>query len=58
MTTSKKISAAAVGGAVGVVTVWAFNAVTGIVVPAEVAAAWGTLMTFIASVAIPDAIEE
>lgn len=57
-TTVKKLSAAAVGAPLGVVVVWGFAAVSGIAVPAEVAAALGAVLTFGVSVAIPDHMEE
>jgi hypothetical protein len=57
-TTTKKFSAAAVGGAAAIIMVWAFNAATGIDVPAEVGAAVGVILTFITSILIPDDMEE
>ena len=55
--TSKKLSAAAIGGPLGVVVVWGIAAISGMVVPAEVGAAFGAVLTFVASVLIPDNIE-
>ncbi len=58
MNTGKKLSAAAIGTPLGIVAVWGFSAATGVTVPAEVGVALGAVLTFIASVVIPDAIEE
>ena len=40
---TSRATAATVGLAVGVITVWVFTTVTGVVPPAEVSTAWGTL---------------
>jgi hypothetical protein len=56
--TSKKLSAAAIGGPLGVVVVWGIAAFSGLVIPAEIGAAFGAVLTFIASVAIPDDLED
>lgn len=56
--TSKKLSAAAIGGPLGVVVVWAVSAFSGLVIPAEIGAAFGAVLTFVASVLIPDEIED
>ena len=50
----KKLSAAAIGIPFAIVTAWGFEAATGLKVPAEVAAAFGAVCTFVASVLIPD----
>jgi hypothetical protein len=50
----KKLSAAAIGVPLAVLIAWGFETVSGIKVPAEVAAAFGAVCTFVASVAIPD----
>lgn len=59
---TKKLSAGAVGGAVGVVLCYGFGFVPAIAnaggIPAEVGAAVGAIMTFVASVLIPDEVEE
>jgi hypothetical protein len=57
-TTGKKLSAAAIGAPLGVVAVWGFSAATSVAVPAEVAVSLGAVLTFVASVIIPDTIEE
>lgn len=54
----KKLHAAAIGVPFAVCAVWGFAAATGMVVPGEVAAAFGAVCTFIASVLIPDDKEE
>lgn len=56
--TTKKLSAAAIGGPLGVVVVWGISVTTGLVIPAEIGAAFGAVLTFMASVAIPDDIED
>lgn len=56
--TGKKLSAAAIGTPLGIVIVWGFAVATGLVVPAEVGVALGAVFTFIASVVIPDEVEE
>jgi hypothetical protein len=55
---AKKLSAAAIGVPLAVVVAWAFEASSAVKVPAEVAAAFGALCTFIASVCIPDSKED
>lgn len=50
----RKLSAAGIGVPLGVVTIWAFELVSGITAPGEVAAAWGAMLVWIASVLIPD----
>ncbi|HEU4344756.1 MAG TPA: hypothetical protein VFU31_24640 [Candidatus Binatia bacterium] len=54
---NKKLSAGAIGVPLAVVIAWAFQAFSGVVVPAEVAAAFGAVCTFTASVLIPDSKE-
>lgn len=54
----KKLSAAGIGVPLGIVTVWVFELVAGITAPGEVAAAWGAVLTWVASVLIPDHKEE
>ena len=54
----KKLSAAAIGVPLAVVLVWAFETYMKTPVPSEVAAAFGGVLTFLASVLIPDGVEE
>ena len=56
--TAKKLSAASIGTPLGIVIVWGFSAATAVEVPAEVGVAVGGVLTFFASVLIPDPIEE
>lgn len=56
--TAKKLSAASIGTPLGIVIVWGFATATGLQVPAEVGVAVGAVLTFVASVLIPDDIEE
>jgi len=56
--TRKKISAAATGGAFSIILVWAVEQFSGVTIPAEVASAIGTICMLIASLLIPDEIEE
>jgi hypothetical protein len=56
--TTKKISAALLGGSVSIIAVWAVGEFSGIDIPAEVASAFSTLCSLIASWLIPDEIEE
>lgn len=57
-TAVKKLSAAAIGGPLGVVVVWGIGAFATVEVPPEVGAAIGAVLTFIASLLIPDEIED
>lgn len=50
----KKLSAGAIGVPLAIVLAWGFEAATGVQVPTEVAAAFGAVCTFVASVLIPD----
>lgn len=52
--TVKKLSAAGIGIPVAAVAVWASQAFAGVDVPSEIAAAFGAICTFVASVLIPD----
>lgn len=54
----KKFNAAAIGGAIATLVTWGIGQGLGIDVPAEVGVAIGVICTFIASLAIPDSIEE
>lgn len=58
----RKLSAAGIGGAVGILLCWFIGMVPYIAshggVPPEIAVAWGSVCTFIASVLIPDDKEE
>ena len=56
--TGKKFNAGALGASFAVLLAWVISQITGIDVPAEVGAALGGICTFIASLLIPDAIEE
>ena len=57
-TTSKKLSAAGIGMPLGVVLVYGVEQMAGLTVPAEVGVAVGAVLTFLASVLIPDDKEE
>jgi hypothetical protein len=57
-TSVKKVNAMGLGAVVAVVAVWGFEAVAGITVPGEVAAAFGTMCGYLASLAMPDHLEE
>lgn len=50
----KKIAAQAVGAALAGVTVWALGAFAKVLVPAEVAVAFGTLYSVVVSLLVPD----
>jgi hypothetical protein len=54
----KKMSAHAIGMAIAGVAVWAIGAFAKIMVPAEVAVAFGTLAAAAVSLALPDEVEE
>jgi len=54
----KKISAAALGGAFSIIIIWSVEQFSGVVIPAEVASAFSTLCAMVASLLIPDEIEE
>lgn len=54
----KKLSAHVVGGALAAIVVWAVNTWSGVVVPAEIAVAFGTVFAVAVSLVTPDAWEE
>lgn len=56
--TPKKLSAAAVGIPLAVILAWVLETAVGVTMPGEVAGAVGGLCTFVASVLIPDEMEE
>lgn len=56
--TSKKLSAAAIGMPLAVVVVYGIEIAATLTVPGEVGAALGGVFTFVASVLIPDNVEE
>jgi hypothetical protein len=53
----KQVSAQALGLAVAAILAWAFQAITKIVIPAEIAVALGTICSVAASIIIPDDME-
>jgi hypothetical protein len=53
----KKVAAQAVGAALAGITVWVLGAFAKIMVPAEVAVAFGTLFSVVVSLLVPDAKE-
>ncbi len=53
----KQISAQVVGLAVAAIGAWAFQTATKITIPAEIAVAFGTVCSVLASVIIPDNME-
>lgn len=53
----KKISAHAVGMALSMLAVWAMNQFAMIVVPAEIAVAFGTIAATVVSLLLPDEME-
>lgn len=56
--TVKKLSAAAIGVPAAAIVAWGVKAFGGVDVPVEIAAAFGAVCTFVASVLIPDEREE
>ena len=54
----KKISAHVVGSAIAAIAVWAMNTWSGVVVPAEIAVAFGTIAAVAVSILTPDEWEE
>ena len=55
---TKKLSAQAVGMALAAITVWAVNTWSGVVVPAEISVAFGTVFAVVVSILTPDEWEE
>jgi hypothetical protein len=53
----KKVAAQAVGAALAGITVWVLGVFAKIMVPAEVAVAFGTLFSVVVSLLVPDAKE-
>jgi hypothetical protein len=53
----KKVAAQAVGAALAGITVWALHSWTKVVVPAEVAVAFGTVFSVAVSLLVPDELE-
>ena len=58
MMNGKKISAHAVGAALAGISVWAINTWSGVVVPAEIAVAFGTVFAVGVSWVVPDEMED
>lgn len=56
--TGNRISAAAIGVPAASILVWLFGVSTGVIMPTEIAAAFGAVCTYLARVLIPDEIEE
>lgn len=53
----RKFSSAMVGGSISVIVLWVLKDFYGITTPSEVSAAIGALLTYAASVLIPDEYE-
>jgi hypothetical protein len=54
----KKVAAQAVGAALAGITVWALHSWTKVIVPAEIAVAFGTLYAVVVSLLVPDELED
>jgi hypothetical protein len=54
---TKKYSAGAIGGSLAVIGVWILKEFYNIIMPGEIVAAFGALLTTVVSILIPDNLE-